>query len=127
MLLSVGMTNSLSHVRTNIYLRICRKCSNSEQSILHIATYAGCASTWKHTDIFILTAVIIQRCIKTRRMVTASTSLRMHTEILAKTCCKYFLNAIMSANYSTAMLFIKMRHRTQNFHHSLISYICLYT
>jgi len=47
MMLSVGTTNSLSHVGTNTYLRIRRRCSNSEQSILHIATYAGCASTWK--------------------------------------------------------------------------------
>jgi len=50
MMLPVGMTNSLSHVRTNIYLRICRKCSKSEQCILHTATYAGCASTWKLTE-----------------------------------------------------------------------------
>jgi hypothetical protein len=46
-MLPVGMTNSLSHVGTNTYLRICRKCCKPEQSILYIATYAGCASTWK--------------------------------------------------------------------------------
>lgn len=45
MLKSVGINNSFSHVREFV-----ENAMNSEQSVLHIATYAGCASTWKFTE-----------------------------------------------------------------------------